>query len=72
MSERFIETVIIRQDNRPTVLTPSFADTDVDSIFEFEGKLKLVQILKDVQNAVHNRHDYVFKIESIDKIQVEE
>ena len=72
MSERFVETIIIRQDNRPTVSILSFSDTDVDSIFEFEGKLKLVQILKDVQNAVHNRHDYVFKIETIDKIQVEE
>ncbi len=72
MAEKFIEVIIIRQDDRPETLTPSFDDTDIDSIFEFEGTLKLVQIIKNVQNAVHNRHDYVFKIESIDKIQVEE
>ncbi len=72
MAEQYVETVIIRQDNRPEVSTPSFADTDVDSTFEFEGTLKLVQILKSVQNAQHNRHDYVFKIETIDKMQIEE
>ena len=72
MAEQYVETVIIRQDNRPEVLTPTFADTDVDRIIEFEGTLRLVQILKSVQNAVHNRHDYVFKIETVDKMQVEE
>jgi len=71
MPEQFVETVIIRQDQRPEVLEPSFLDTDVDATFEFEGTLRLVQILKSVQNAVHNKHDYVFRIETITKMQKE-
>lgn len=71
MAEEYVESVIIRQDNRPEVSEPTFVDEDVDSDFEFEGTLKLVQILKSVQNAVHNKHDYVFKIVSINKFQKE-
>ena len=71
MAEQYIETIIIRHDNRLEVDTPTFADTDVDGIFEFEGTIKLVQILKSVQNAVHNRHQYVLKIETIIKLQKE-
>lgn len=71
MSEKYVESLIIRDDNRPEVTESTFADTDVDVEFEFEGKIKLVQIIKSVQNAQHNRHDYVFKIISIDKIKRE-
>ena len=71
MAEQYIETIIIRQDNKPEVLIPSFDDTDVDAVFEFEGTLKLVQIIKNIQNATHNRHDYVFKVETISKLQKE-
>jgi len=71
MSEQYVETIIIRQDQRPEVLEPSFLDVDVDAVFEFEGTLRLVQILKSVQNAVHNKHDYVFRIEAITKMQKE-
>ena len=71
MAEEYIETILIRQDHRPEVETPTFADTDVDGIYEFEGKIRLKQISKVVQNAIHNRHDYVFEIVSIDKIQKE-
>lgn len=69
--EQYIESIIIRDDNRPCVSDPMFKDDDVDAEFEFEGKIKLVQILKSVQNAQHNKHDYVFKIVNIDKIQKE-
>lgn len=70
--EEYIESIIIRQDNRPEVEEPTFCDDCVDSIFEFEGKVKLIQILKSVQNASHNRHDYVFRVEEITKIQKED
>ncbi len=67
--EHYLETIIIRQDNCPQVDTPSFDDTQCDSLFQFKGKLQLKQILKSVQNSTHNRHDYVFKIVSIDKLK---
>ncbi len=72
MAEQYIETVIIRQDHRPEVETPTFADEDVEAIFEFEGAIKLTQILKSIQNAVHNQHQYVFELVNISKIQKEE
>ena len=73
MPEEYIEKIIVRQDDRPHAIgVPSFLDTDVESEFEFEGKLKLVQIIKSVQNAVYNTHDYVFKVVSIDKLKKEE
>ena len=71
MAEEYKECILIRCDDAPHVSTPSFADADVDAEFEFEGRIKLVQILKSVQNATHNNHDYVFKIVSITKIQKE-
>ena len=67
----YIESIIIRQDNRPEAETPLFEDGDCDTIFKFEGNIKLVQILKSVQNADHNKHNYVFSIESIDKLEEE-
>ena len=71
MAEQYVESIIIRDDNRPHVTEPMFADTDCDAVFEFEGKIKLVQILKSVQNIQHNNHQYVFKVISIDKIKKE-
>ena len=70
--EEYIESIIIRKDNQPEVTTPTFADEDVDAIFEFEGKIKLTSIQKSIQNASHNRHTYVFEISSINKMQKEE
>jgi len=72
MPEQYIESIIIRKDNLTETLIPSFTDTDCDKEYEFEGIVKLVQIIKSVQNSVHNRHDYVFKIISIDKIKEQE
>ena len=72
MAEQHVETIIIRQDNRPEVETPTFADEDVDAVFEFEGTIKLTQIIKSIQNAVHNRHQYVFEIVNTNKVQKEE
>lgn len=71
MAEQYVESIIIRDDNRPCVSDPMFQDIDVDAVFEFEGKIQLIQILKSVQNLQHNKHDYVFKIMSTDKIQKE-
>ena len=71
MAEQYIESIIVRDDNRPHVEEPMFDDTDVDAVFEFEGTIKLIQILKSVQNVQHNRHQYVFKIENITKLQKE-
>ena len=72
MPEQYIESIIIRRDNAPEVETPTFDDTQCDALFEFEGVLQLTHIIKSVQNAVHNKHDYVFKIISIDKCKEEE
>lgn len=69
MAEKYIESILIRDDKLPEVETPTFNDEDCDTEFEFEGTVKLVQILKSVQNAVHNRHDYVFKIVNIKKFK---
>ena len=70
--EKFIESIIMRKDNQPEVDTPTFMDDDCDAVFEFEGKIQLKSIQKAIQNATHNRHDYVFEILSIDKMQKEE
>jgi len=74
MVERFIESLIIRQDNvyLPEGDPPTFNDDQCDKLFEFEGKIVLKQIIKQVQNVTHNRHDYVFVIESIDKLKEED
>lgn len=66
--EQYIENIIIRQDNVESD-TPMLPDDDCDDVFEFEGTMQLKQINKSVQNASHNRHDYVFKIVSITKLQ---
>jgi len=71
MAEEYIENIIIRRDGVEAE-EPSFADEQVDAEFEFKGTIKLVQILKSVQNAQHNRHDYVFKIVEIDEIKESE
>jgi len=71
MVEKYKESIIIRQDNRPEVETPLIEDSDCDALFEFEGVVKLKQILKSVTNATHNRQDYVFEIVSIAKLKKE-
>ena len=68
MVEKYVESLIMRKDGDET-LEPSFTDEQVDAKFEFEGTIELVQILKSVQNAIHNRHDYVFKITEIKKMK---
>ena len=70
--EKYIESIIIRKDNQPEVNISTFVNEDVDATFEFEGKIKLTSIQKSIQNALHNRHTYVFEISSIDKMQKEE
>lgn len=67
--EKYIESIIIRQDNVDNGDTPMFTDDDCDELFKFEGVIQLVQIAKSVQNKFHNRHDYVFKIVEIDKLK---
>ena len=69
MAEEYVESIIIRQDNRPETETPLLDDDDCDAIFEFEGIIQLKQILKSVTNATHNRQDYVFNIVSVGKLE---
>jgi len=69
MPEEYVESIIIRQDNRPETETPLLDDADCDALFEFEGIVQLKQILKSVTNATHNRQDYVFNIVSLDKLE---
>lgn len=71
MAEQYVESIFIRQDNRPETDTPMLEDDDCDAVFEFEGTIVLKQILKSVTNATRNRHDYVFQIVSIGKLQKE-
>ena len=68
-NEKYIESIIIRSDNRPETETPLLEDDDCNALFEFEGAVKLKQILKSVTNATHNRQDYVFEIVSLDKME---
>ena len=69
MAEKYIESILIRDDNRVEVEIPTFSDNDCDELFEFKGTIKLVQIAKSVQNKFHNRHDYIFKIIEIEKLE---
>ena len=71
MAESYIESIIIRQDgiHLPEGSLPTFTDDQCDKFFEFEGIIELKQIVKNVQNVSHNRHDYVFRIKNITKIQ---
>jgi hypothetical protein len=71
MAEQYIEQLLMRQDNKEHVEVPTFSDSDIDAVFEFEGRVRLVQISKQVSNATHNLHQYIFKIESIGKFQKE-
>ena len=72
MVEKYVESILIRQDNRPATETPLIEDDDCDALFEFEGVIQLKQVLKSVTNATHNRNDYVFEVVSIDKLQKED
>ena len=69
MAEEYVESIIIRQDNRPETETPMLEDGDCDALFYFEGTIQLKQILKSVTNATHNRQDYVFNIVSIGELE---
>ena len=69
MADKYTESIIIRQDNRPETETPLFENGDCDALFEFDGTVQLKQILKSVTNAAHNRQDYVFNIVSIDTLE---
>lgn len=71
MAEEYVESIIIRQDNRPETETPMLEDNGCDALFKFEGTVQLKQILKSIQNAQHNRQDYVFEIVTIDKLERE-
>jgi len=67
--EKYVESIMMRKDFPDHGTEPLFNDEDCDEIFEFEGTVKLVQISKSVQNKFHNRHDYVFKIVEIRKLE---
>ena len=71
MAENYIESTIIRQDNvrLPEGSLPTFTDDQCDKEFKFRGRLILKQIVKNVQNLSHNRHDYVFEIKTINKLE---
>ena len=69
MAEKYIERIIIRQDNRPETVTPLLNDEDCDKIYKFDGRIKLKQIVKSIQNTTHNRHDYVFVITEIQDLE---
>ena len=70
--EEYIESIIIRRDNvHSDNDMPMLDDEDLDEVFEFEGTVQLMQIMKSVQNKTHNRHDYVFKIINITKLEKE-
>lgn len=69
MAEKYIESIIIRQDNRPESETPLFNDEDCDKAYKFDGHIQLKQIIKSVQNASHNRHDYVFVITDVQDLE---
>ena len=72
--EEYIENIHIRRDNVhiPVGDGPTFVNAQCDKIFEFEGTVKLIQIVESVQNATHNTHSYIFVIESIDKFEEQE
>ena len=72
MPEEYVESIIIRQDNRPETETPSLEDDNCDALFDFRGTIKLKQILKSITNAHHNRYDYVFELISINRLQKED
>lgn len=70
--EEYIESILIRKDGKEGVSIPTFDDADLDELFEFEGTVKLVQIIKAVQNKFHNQYDYIFKIQEIKKLKRED
>jgi len=69
--ENYVESIIIRRDNvhLPVGDPPTFTDEQCDLLFEFKGTLQLKQIIKSVQNATHNRHDYILTIVDIKKFK---
>jgi len=71
MAEQYKQTAIIRYDTMPIVDIPTFVDGDCDAIYQLTCRIQLKQIVKSVQNAVHNKHDYVFKLIDIQNLQKE-
>lgn len=71
MAENYIESIIIRQDgiHLPEGSEPTFVGDQCDKEFRFRGKLILKQIVKNIQNVSHNRHDYIFEIKEINKLE---
>lgn len=41
VDKKYIESILIHDDNGPATDTPMFNDEDCDELFEFEGVLKL-------------------------------
>ena len=68
-SERYVESILIRKNFPDHGVEPLFEDNDCDEVFEFEGIIKLVRIVKSVQNKYHNRYDYIFKIVELNKLE---
>lgn len=72
VGEGYIEQVIMRKDSQEHVTESMFTGADVDSVFEFEGIVQLIQITNHEMNAVYNDRQYVLKILSIDKLEKQE
>lgn len=71
MAEEYKESCIIRYDIMPEVQSPTFEDADCDAVYDLHCRVQLKQILKSVQNATHNKHDYVFKVLDIQMLTKE-
>lgn len=70
MAEEFVEQIAIWRDAVDIGEGPLLVDDiDIDAEFELEATVKLVEIKKSVQNAVHNRHEYFFKIINLTKLE---
>ena len=62
MAESYRENCIIKYSDMPEVESPTFVDDDCDTIYNLHCRVQLKKILKSVQNATHNKHEYVFKV----------
>ncbi len=70
MPEQYVEQIMIYRDPVDVGEGPLLAgDSDVDAEFTLEATVKLVEIKKSIQNAVHNRHEYLFKIINITELE---
>lgn len=70
MAEQYVETITMWRPPVDVGMGPLLVgDLDVDSEYEFEATIKLTQIKKSIQNAVHNGHHYCFTIIDIKKLE---